>query len=81
MAFWGALALRFKAWSLMIGAIIAAIFGLYFYGRHSGSLKEAQKGAERDRKAARKIENDADNARLRTGDPIDRLRKHQRLRD
>ena len=82
MAFWGTIALKIKAWALMIGAVLAAVFGVYFYGRHSGSLKEMQKAAERDQKNARRVEDAADKARdTNIDDPIERLRKSKRVRD
>lgn len=82
MAWWGSLVIRLKTWSVAIGAAIAAIFGVYLYGRHSGSLREMQKAAERDRKNARKIEDAADTARTtRISDPVERLRKSGRIRD
>ena len=84
MAWWGSLAIKFKAWALAIGAAIAAVFGVYLYGRHSGSLREMQKAAERDRKRSREIEDAADRARRADGDnidPVERLRKSKRLRD
>lgn len=77
MAIW----LRFKFYILSIGAAIAAIFGIYFYGRKNGAFQEMERQAEADRKQARNIENAADNARDIDADPIERLRKHKKLRD
>jgi hypothetical protein len=76
--------LRFKGWIIAVGAGIAAMIGVYLYGRSSGSLREMQRQAEADRDKAREIENAADRARRADGDnvdPVDRLRKHKRLRD
>jgi hypothetical protein len=77
MAIW----LRFKFYILSIGAAIAAIFGIYFYGRKTGTAQEMERQTEADRKQARNIENAADNARDIDSDPIERLRKHKKLRD
>jgi hypothetical protein len=77
MAIW----LRFKAWIIAIGAAIVAILGVYFYGRKSGSMQEAQRQQEKDLETSRKVEDAADRARLIDGDVIDRLHKHGKLRD
>ena len=74
--------LRFKSWRLAVGAAIAAVIGVYLYGRNSGSLREMQRQAEKDRETSRKVEDAADDARKRDiGDPVKRLRDSQRLRD
>jgi hypothetical protein len=77
MAIW----LKFKVYILSIGAALAAIFGIYFYGRKTGSFQEMERQAQADRKQSREIENAADNARDIDVDPIERLRKHKKLRD
>ena len=77
MAIW----LKFKFYILSIGAALAAIFGIYFYGRKTGTYKEMERQTEADRKQARSIENAADNARDIDADPLERLRKHKKLRD
>ncbi len=78
MAFWQSI----KNWVFSIFAGFAGMIGVYFYGRHSGSLKEMQKQAEADQKKARRIEDDADEARdTRIDSAIDELRKHSKLRD
>lgn len=78
MAIW----LRFKQYILAVAAAISALVGVYLYGRQQGSLRAAQKAAERDQQNARRIEDAADKARTVDGDPIERLRKHSgHLRD
>jgi hypothetical protein len=78
MAIW----LRFKSWIIAVGAAVAAIVGVYMYGRHSGSLRELQKQAEADRKKARGVEDAADKARRTPiDDPVGRLSDRGRLRD
>ena len=84
MAWWGSLAFKLKAWAVAIGAGIAALFGVYLYGRSNGAYKEAQKQAERDQKTARGIEDAADRVRRADGDnlpAVERLRQYKRLRD
>jgi hypothetical protein len=77
MASW----LRFKVYILSIGAALAAVAGIYFYGRKTGAYNEMERQAEADRKKSREIENAADNARDIDADPLERLRKHKKLRD
>jgi hypothetical protein len=80
MAIW----LRFREWIIAVGAAMAALVGIYMYGKHSGSLKEMQRQMEKDRDTARKIEDAADRARRSDGDnvdPVERLRQYKRLRD
>lgn len=76
---------RLKTWLVAIGAGVAAIIGIYFYGKRSGSLGEMQRQAEVDNENARKVEDAADNARQNRIDSVDdaisQLRKHSRLRD
>ncbi len=77
MAIW----LKFKLYIISIGAALAGILGIYLYGRKAGTNKEMERQAEADRKQARTIEDAADNARNVESDPIERLRKHKKLRD
>jgi hypothetical protein len=80
MAIW----LKFKVWIVAIGAAIAGIIGVYFYGRKSGSMQEAQRQTEKDIETARDIQDAADRVRRADGDnvdPIERLRTYKRLRD
>ena len=63
--------LKFKSCLIAIGAGVAAIIGIYFYGKRSGSLGEMQRQAEVDNENARKIEDAADNARQNRVDNID----------
>lgn len=76
---------RLKTWIIAIGAAIAAIIGIYFYGKRSGSLDEMQRQSIEDQNNARKIEDEADKARASRIDTIDdavnELRKHKKLRD
>jgi hypothetical protein len=72
---------RLRGWIIGAVAAISAVIGIYLYGRSAGSLREAQKAAERDRQNARRIEDAADKARTNDGDPVERLRKHGHLRD
>lgn len=84
MGIWGSVIDKTHKWILSIAGIVTAAFGIYLYGRQQGSLKEAQKAAEKDRQNARRIEDAADRARRADGDnlpAIERLRKHKRLRD
>jgi hypothetical protein len=80
MAVW----LKFKGYILALGAALAAIFGVYLYGRNSGR-KDTQ--IEHDRaniKKSREIEDAADQARRADGDnlpAVERLRRYKRLRD
>lgn len=77
MAIW----LKFKMYIIAIAGAIATIAGIYFYGRKDGTYKEMMRQEKDDRKQARKIEDDADIARSLDADPIERLRKHKKLRD
>ncbi len=81
MAFWQSI----KNWVFSIFAGFAGMIGVYFYGRHSGSLKEMQRQAEADQKKARRIEDDADEARDTridtVNDAIEQLRHSKKLRD
>ena len=84
MGIWESVIDKTYKWILSVAGIVTAVFGIYLYGRQQGSLKEAQKAAEKDQENARRIEDAADRARRVDGDnlpAIDRLRKHNRLRD
>jgi hypothetical protein len=72
---------QIKVWLIAALAALSALFGIYLYGRQQGSHREAQKAAEKDRQNARRIEDVADSARTDTGDPVERLHKHGKLRD
>lgn len=76
---------RLKTWLVAIGAAIAAIIGVYFYGRRSGSLDEMQRQTKEDQDNARKIEDAADKARFDRVDTLDnaieQLRHSKKLRD
>lgn len=84
MGIWGSVIEKAQKWVLSVAGVVTAVFGIYLYGRQQGSLREAQKAAEKDRQNARIIEDAADRARRADGDnipAIERLRKHKRLRD
>ena len=70
-----------KTWVISILAGFGGMVGVYFYGRKSGAMREAQRQTEVDHETARKVEDAADRARLIDGDVIDRLHKHGKLRD
>lgn len=78
MAIW----LKFKAWIIAIGAAIAAVIGIYFYGKRSGALGEMQRQVQADQDNARRIEDAADNARAdRIDNAAEFLRQRGKLRD
>lgn len=82
MVIWGSVVEKAQRWILSVAGVITAVFGIYLYGSRQGSLKQAQKAAEKDRQNARKIENAADQARSTDiGDPAEFLRKRGRIRD
>ena len=80
-----ALWLKFKGWIIAIASAVAAVIGIYFYGKKSGSLQEAQRQQQIDSDTAREVEDAADRARKPIGDDRDdvikRLSKHGQLRD
>lgn len=77
MAIW----LRFKSYIIASVAGIAAILGVYFAGRKDGYRSAENTAREADLKESRRVEDAADKARNVAGDPIDRLRRHNKLRD
>lgn len=81
MAIW----LRFKALIIAVGAAIAAVIGVYFYGKRSGALDEMQRQTKADQDNARRIEDAADKARFdridTVNDAIEQLRHSKKLRD
>jgi cytochrome c biogenesis protein CcdA len=84
MGIWGSVIDKTHKWILSVAGIVTAAFGIYLYGRQQGSLKEAQKAAEKDQQNARKIEDAADRVRRADGDnlpPVERLSKYKRIRD
>jgi len=76
-----AIFLKFKEWILGAAGAILAVLTIYIAGRQQGKRAEADSRDRADRKESRRIEDEADHARLRTGDPTDRLRKHGKIRD
>lgn len=82
MAIWYSVIEKTQKWFLAAAGVITAALGIYLYGRQQGSLKQAQKAAEKDRENARKVEDKADQARATDiGDPAEFLRKRGKLRD
>jgi len=80
MAIW----LKIKGYVIAIGSALAAIFGVYMYGRKRGSDDTKVEMERADNEQARKIEDAADRVRRADGNnatPIERLRKYKRLRD
>lgn len=80
MAIWISVIEKAQKWALAVAGVFTAAIGIYLYGRQQGSLREAQKAAEKDRQNARKIEDAADQARANNGDPVERLSKHGAIR-
>jgi hypothetical protein len=80
MAIW----LKFKVYILGLVGVIATMLTVYFAGKRNGVQNEFNRQSEIDRKKARSIEDAADRARRSDGDnldPVERLRKHKRLRN
>jgi hypothetical protein len=80
MAIW----LKFKAAILALGAGLAALFGVYLYGRSTGKQDTQIKQERANIKKSREIEDAADRARRADGDnvpAVERLRRAKRLRD
>jgi hypothetical protein len=80
MAIW----LRFKAAILALGAGLAALFGVYLYGRSTGKQDTKDKIERADHAKSRQIQDAADRARRAEGGGLsaaDRLRKYRKLRD
>ena len=81
MVIWGSVIEKAQKWVLSIVGIATAAVSIYLYGRNAGALRQAQKAEQQDRDNARRIEDAADSARTNSGDAVDRLRKHGKLRD
>jgi hypothetical protein len=80
MAIW----LKFKGYIIAVMGALSAIFSIYMYGRHSGSLDTQIKQERANLKKSKEIEDAADRVRRADGDnhtPIERLRRYKRLRD
>ena len=73
---------QIKVWLIAAGAAIAALFGVYIMGRQNGGNAAREKAKEADQVRSMEIENAADKARATSvDDPIEQLRRANRLRD
>lgn len=74
-----------QKWMLWVLGAITTIVSVYVIGRSQGSSNEKQRQTEIDIKQSKKIEDVADRARKSADNsvasPVERLRKHKRLRD
>ena len=80
MAIW----LKFKGYIMSVMAVLGAIFGIYMYGRRTGSQDTQIEHERANIKKSREIEDAADRARRSDGDnhtPVERLRRYKRIRD
>lgn len=79
-----AILLKFKGYIVAVIAGLSAIFGIYLYGRRTGSQDTQIRHERANIKKSRGIEDAADRARRADGDnlpAIERLRRANRLRD
>ena len=80
MAIW----LKFKGYIIVLMGALSAIFGIYMYGRRTGSQDTQIRHERANIKKSREIEDAADRVRRADGDnatPIERLRRYKRIRD
>ena len=80
MAIW----LKFKGYIIAFTGALMALWGIYMYGRRTGSQNTQIRHERANIKKSREIEDAADRARRSDGDnhtPIERLRRAKRLRD
>ena len=80
MAIW----LKFKGYIVAVMGALTAIFGIYMYGRRTGSQDTQIEHERANIKQSREIEDAADRVRRADGNnftPIERLRKYKKLRD
>jgi hypothetical protein len=80
MAIW----LKFKGYIVAVMGALTAIFGVYLYGRRTGSQDTQIEHDRANIKKSREIEDAADQARRADGDnlpAVERLRRYKRLRD
>jgi hypothetical protein len=80
MAIW----LKFKGYIIVLMGALSAIFGIYMYGRRTGSQDTQIEHERANIKKSREIEDAADRVRRADGDnatPIERLRRYKRIRD
>jgi hypothetical protein len=80
MAIW----LKFKSYIIAFTGALMGLWGIYMYGRRTGSQDTQIEHERANIKKSREIENAADRARRADGDnytPIERLRRYKRIRD
>jgi len=80
MAIW----LKFKSYIIAFTGALMGLWGVYMYGRRTGSQDTQIEHERANIKKSREIENAADRARRADGDnytPIERLRRYKRIRD
>jgi hypothetical protein len=80
MAIW----LKLKVYIVAVMGALMALWGIYMYGRRTGSQDTQIRHERANIKKSREIEDAADRARRADGDnhtPIERLRRYKRLRD
>jgi hypothetical protein len=80
MAIW----LKLKGYVIATVSALGAIWGIYMYGRRTGSQDTQIEHERANIKKSREIEDAADRARRADGNnhsPIERLRRYKRLRD
>jgi hypothetical protein len=80
MAIW----LKFKGYIIVLMGALSAIFGIYMYGRRTGSQDTKIEQERANIKKSREIEDAADRVRRADGNnftAIERLRRYKRIRD
>lgn len=80
MAIW----LKFKGYIVAVMGALMGLWGIYMYGRRTGSQDTQIRHDRANIKKSREIEDAADRARRADGDnlpAIERLRRANRLRD
>jgi hypothetical protein len=80
MAIW----LKLKGYIVAVMGALMALWGIYMYGRRTGSQDTQIEHERANIKQSREIEDAADRARRSDGDnhtPIERLRRYKRLRN
>lgn len=80
MAIW----LKFKGYIVAFTGALMGLWGIYMYGRRTGSSDTKIEHERANIKKSREIEDAADRVRRADGDnatPIERLSKFKRLRD
>jgi hypothetical protein len=80
MAIW----LKFKGYIVAVMGALMGLWGIYMYGRRTGSQDTKIEQERANIKKSREIEDAADRVRRADGDnytPIERLRRYKRIRD